>query len=490
MPDRRVLMVALDGLDRSVLDRAFAAGRLPNLKAFAETSTALTVNSDGERLEGTVWPTFTTGTGPGAHGHYWFAQWMPGESNFVAADDPRLSATPFWKEALEAGRRVTVFDLAYTLPVGHENERLYTGWGLQDEMDQYAHPPSFKREIRKRHGRSKVEKDTLLVRDPEDRLKLARKLRGAARQRGRVLVDLARRRDWVVLFFGFGEYHLGGHHLSEPMQLSPRVSSDQAMFGILQPLDEAWPDVVKAAGGDCDIAIFAIHGMQPKVAYGEVVQHILNDMQGKPPALPPKDDVLRRLRNLLPQDLHRAIWLRLPASVRLQRVMDSWQARMDLAHDPVLMLEGDCSVALRLNLEGREKMGSLSPERADAMLSDLWTEVGRYRTEGGEPPFIEMLLTRDIFSGPRAYLLPDAMLKYNPTVLRSRELTRDDGFVIRLQNPESRNGIHTGRGFCFYRSAGDAKPKRDMIDNLDFAPTLLERLGVTPGDRLEGESFL
>jgi hypothetical protein len=82
------------------------------------------------------------------------------------------------------------------------------------------------------------------------------------------------------------------------------------------------------------------------------------------------------------------------------------------------------------------------------------------------------------------------MVIYHPDVIRTRELTRDDGHVIRLTNPESRNGIHTGRGFCFYRSADGAKPKRDTIDNLDFAPTVLERLGVTPADRLEGEAFL
>jgi predicted AlkP superfamily phosphohydrolase/phosphomutase len=133
-------MVALDGLDHSVLDRAFDAGRLPNLKAFADATKRLRVRSDGERLEGTVWPTFTTGTGPGSHGHHWFFQWMAEESAFVPATDPRLAVLPFWKEALEAERRVTVFDLAYTLPIGHENERLFTGWGLQDEMDQHAQP--------------------------------------------------------------------------------------------------------------------------------------------------------------------------------------------------------------------------------------------------------------------------------------------------------------------------------------------------------------
>jgi hypothetical protein len=357
-------------------------------------------------------------------------------------------------------------------------------------MDRYAHPAAFKREIQSRHGRSKVEKDTLLIRTPEERLKLARRLRTGVRQRNAVLRDLAQRRDWDLLIFGYGEFHLGGHHLSMPMELSPKVSNEQAMFSILRPLDDAWPEIVAAAGDDCDIALFALHGMQPKFVYGELVQHVIDGMEGKSEAQPPRTDLLRKLRDLLPQRLHRAVWLRMPASFRLRRVMNASLARMDIHNDPVLLLEGDCAVALRLNIEGRERYGILPRERAGETLDALRQEVARYRTEDGKAPFVDLLVSEDVFGGPRAGFLPDAMLKYNPEVLRAREFTRDDGHVIRLQGPESRNGIHTGRGFCFYHSGGGAPPKRDSIDNLDFAPTILERLGVTPAGRLEGEAFL
>jgi hypothetical protein len=124
------------------------------------------------------------------------------------------------------------------------------------------------------------------VRTPEDRLKLARRLRAGARQRGRVLVDLAERRDWDLLLFGYGEFHLGGHHLSMPMQLSPKVDNETAMFAILEPVDRMWPDVVWAAGEDCDVVLFALHGMQPKVAYPEAAVHMLREIHKKPPPGP------------------------------------------------------------------------------------------------------------------------------------------------------------------------------------------------------------
>lgn len=490
MAGRRVLMVALDGLDIGVLRRAFAAGRLPNLRAWAVANTELEVRSDGERLEGTVWPTFTTGTGPGTHGHHWFYQWIADEARFVPASHPHFSVEPFWKEALEAGRRVIEFDMPYTLTVGHPNERAYNGWGLQDEMAEFAYPASFRKEILQRHGRSKVQKDTLLVRTPEDRLRLARRLRSATRQRSAVLLDLAERRDWDLLIFGFGELHLGGHHLSLPMDLSPKVTNEAAMYSILRPLDDAWPAIVRAAGDDCDIVLFALHGMRPKVSYGEAVIGMLRTMAGQPLPEPPRDDLLRRARNLVPQRLHQAIWLRLPADLRMRRMMNAWLARMDIHNDKAFVFEGDCAVAIRLNIEGRERYGVLPREQSRAHLETILQEAKRYTAEDGQKAFVDLFVTADAFHGPRQDFLPDGCLIYNPDVVRARTLTRDDGFQIQLHGAESRNGAHTGTGFAFYQESGTARLHRSQVDNLDFAPTVLQRIGVTPGTALEGTPFL
>jgi len=335
-----------------------------------------------------------------------------------------------------------------------------------------------------------VHKDTLLVHTPEDRLKLARRLRTGARQRASILLDLVRAKDWDLLIFGFGEFHLGGHHLSMPMDLSPQVTNETAMYSILKPVDDAWPEVIAAAGDDCDIVLFALHGMTPKVAYNEAVYPILQSMEGRPLPEPPKADLLRRIRNFLPERLHQSIWLRLPADVRMKRMMNAWLARMDLTHDRAFVFEGDCSVALRLNLAGRERYGVLPREHGREFLNAIFAEAKRYRTEDGKQAFMDLFVIAVAYLGDRLERLPDATLIYNPEVLRTRRLTRDDGFEIQLYNPESRNGIHTGRGFGFYRPADGALVHGNEIDNRDFAPTVLQRLGVTPGPALEGAVFL
>ena len=57
-----MLLVALDALDISLLRRALDEGRLPNLKAFLDGALEAEVHSDGERMEGSVWPTFADST--------------------------------------------------------------------------------------------------------------------------------------------------------------------------------------------------------------------------------------------------------------------------------------------------------------------------------------------------------------------------------------------------------------------------------------------
>ena len=488
--NRRVLMVALDGLEVSILQRAMASGRLPNLAAFAEGALRAEVASDGERLEGSVWPTFTSGTGPGTHASYWYMQWLAEESNFVRADHPAFRYSPWWEAALEADRRVVVFDLAYVPTVRRPNMRSYIGWGTQDELIPRTYPKSFGRQIRAKYGRSKVEMDTLLVDSPDKRLRLARKLRSGTRQRSAMLLDLVAAQDWDLMVFSFGEFHAGGHYLAIPEQLSPKVTSEGAFVSTIKPLDDLWPAIVAAAGDDCDIVLFSVHGMRPRVNYTEALGKIIDVMEGKEAPPPPGPDSLRRVRDLIPQGLAQMLWLRLPPAFRAKRMAGMMHGFHGTAGARAFSLPNDSSAALRVNMAGRELHGLTPAADAGPLINAIWAEASRYVANGGGPAFVDMFRTSEVFPGPRQHRLPDAILMTPFDLIQTSSITRDDGFVIDLAKPVVRNGAHTGRGFCFYRPAGGATLVEPTFDNLDFAPTILERLGVTPPGHLEGKPFL
>jgi predicted AlkP superfamily phosphohydrolase/phosphomutase len=484
----RMLLIALDALDVSLFRLAMAEGRIPNLTSFVGGGVEAEVHSAGEELEGSVWPSFASGLSAGSHGRHWNIQWFAEDNGFVLADDPRLAFEPFWKAALEAGKRVTVMDLPYAPTIGHPLEQTYNGWGVQDEMAEHAYPPSFRRQILKQHGRSLTRKDTLLVRTPEDRARLARRSKASSRQRTRLLQGLVEKRDWDLLIFGYGEMHRAGHHLAAPMDFGQGATNDTAMMNLLQPIDEAWPRIVAAAGEDCHIGIFALHGMHPRVSYGHLTMPILARLWGRPAPAPPPRDALRRIRDLLPQSVHEEIWLRLPANYRSSRIARAWRHRMDLQRDPAFMLEADCAVAYRLNVAGRERDGVVPPGEERTAAEEIWAELRRYRTPEGLPAFDALKMTSDRFHGPRLHRLPDFTVTYAPEVRQVTALVRDDGFTIENTAPVSRNGVHTDRGFLYFRPAGAATLRRDQLQTEDFAPTVLDLAGVTPPAGLEGES--
>ena len=163
---------------------------------------------------------------------------------------------------------------------------------------------------------------------------------------------------------------------------------------------------------------------------------------------------------------------------------------MDVAHDQIILLEGDCAVAFRVNLAGREREGVVPAGEARAAAERFWAELQRYRTPDGAPAFGELVVTADRSAGPRLDRLPDFSITYAPGVTSVAALVRDDGFTIQNTAPVSRNGSHTSRGFLFLRPATPASLRRDQLKNQDFAPTILERLGVTPPGQLEGVTVL
>ena len=139
-----------------------------------------------------------------------------------------------------------------------------------------------------------------------------------------------------------------------------------------------------------------------------------------------------------------------------------------------------------MNVRGRERYGTVDEDDVAEAIERLWREAQRYRTDDGIQLFNRMIVANQEWQGPRAHYLPDALLLGDPTVTEARRITRDDGLVLEDRVVKSRNGTHTGIGFCYYRAADGAVPGGQTIRNIDLAPSLLSRIGISPPDHLEG----
>ena len=61
-------------------------------------------------------------------------------------------------------------------------------------------------------------------------------------------------------------------------------------------------------------------------------------------------------------------------------------------------------------------------------------------TRDGDRAFGELLRLPELFPGPRAHRLPDALLMLNPAVRRTTSV-RGPGVFMRNTMPEARNGV-------------------------------------------------
>lgn len=490
-PTHRVLAVALDALEASWLDALCQRGDLPNLAAFAREALRTSVASDGDTLHGSIWPTFASGAGPGVHGRYWWLQWLAEEMGYVRSSHPAFAYTPFWHALADAGRRVAIIDIPYAPVLPHPNLRHAVGWGVHDEVEPDASPPGYLDEIRRTFGRHPLTFDTVEPHSPRDLLAMAQGLARGMTLRASLVESLAADRTLDLAIVLCSETHKAGHYLARPGEIAPGVSNLDLIAQVLRPLDAAWPRILAAAGPETTIILFALHGMHHQVDYSPIAAQLIALALGRDPASAvPRPDLLRRIRDAIPDPVHRAIWQRLPARIRAAR-----QAAINLrganpAGEPLFSIGHDGDGAIRISLRGREAEGVIEPAGAPALLGRLAEIAATFRTPEGLPAYSGTLRIPDRFPGPRADRLPDLLLLSNRDVVAVPHLLDDAG--IRLVNPsrEARNGIHTGAGFCFVRPAAGFSPSARPADARDFAPTFHELLGVPPPAGLEGRSFL
>jgi predicted AlkP superfamily phosphohydrolase/phosphomutase len=487
----KVLVVAIDSLEPVLLRRFLDEGRLPNLARHIPDAQALDVTSQGGFLHGSVWPTFSTGTSPGQHGIYFWTQWFAED---MAHDrNARLwtGVKPFWRALIPAGRKATVVDVPYVPPVEAPGFRTCIGWGLHDEIVARSSPAEFRTWIDKTFGRNPLTADTLEPHTPREKLEMTSTMRKGVEMRTRLLEALVSRPDWDFLLVNFSEVHEAGHYLTGSETIAPGLSNLDAMAKVLEPLDRAWPRIVAAAGPDCDVLFLALMGMFEQRDFEAFGAQILALFQGKEPtdhAAHP--DLIRRVRELLPNSVHRAIWTSMPAKWRVGRVNKLRAQRNDYETARLFTVVHDTQPAVRINLAGRETPGIVQPEEAPVLLDSLETLMRQFTTPEAQPAFLRLWRAAVEEPGPNSHRLPDAIMFTNPEVKQASELIGPDGIVLMSSHREARNGNHSDNGFCYFWPAKGKSANRKSVNNLDFAPSLLDLLEV-PYDRdFQGKSFV
>jgi len=526
-PGHKLLVIALDAANPSLLRRWAADGTMPHLAAaMARGVVADTLSVEGMEV-GATWPSFYTGLSPAGHGMCWTDRIIPGtyrERRMERSDFARL--TPFWSWLGAAGKRVAILDVPFAPPLEGIPGIQVTEWGVHDGVFDFSTtPPSLARTLRQKYGVHPPpagcdtgRTDAAGYRDLRDRMLAGISLRTAMT---RELLDT---HEWDFAIQVFNEAHCGGHMFwhyhdaSHPNHDAAVVARDGDLLrDTYRALDDAIGELMEAADPGTTVMLASLHSMAHSDGSSLLLPHILQRLGVYRPAAvrrldpppgagtaPPSHGVgsgrgrtapLRRLYGMVPSGLREDLYA---ARQWFNQHILGRGTPIDLVPRATKAFQvgfgaGTTWSGIRLNLVGREPAGTLTRGRqVDAFVEELRIGLSEVvEPESGRPLVKRLVRTADLYQGPMLDELPDLLVEWHDDIGRgSAAVGTGQGGVWRGHSNRigtvehryggGRTGNHRREGLVVVLGEGH-RPRalNYTVSVLDFAPTIAAMLGVT-----------
>lgn len=492
----RIVLIALDAADLGLLDRLEDEGLTPVFGRLKAEGALGRLASWGGWLPGSVWPTFFTSTPPSETGFHHYLQWSPEEMS-MRRPDPQQVGTPFWRQIAAEGGRVIALDMPFA-PAPTAGTEL-TGWATLDSLEPpRAHPAALLAEIEARHGPSpRVAEMHALQTMPalrklrDEQVAIAGKLADISEQcLAHARVDL-----FALTFPGL---HRGGHWLWDETGLAARPSKvertelEAALPAVYAATDAALGRVLEAAQPD-EVILFSLHGMGPNTGRLEILDEMLHRVLGGAGDAAGPMRGIERLRQAVPAELRHRVKDSLPTALQ-DRLTGFWRTGgRDWQSTPALTQVADLTGYLRLNIAGRERQGMLTMQEARALSDRIAEGMASFvDADTGEPVVRRTARIEEVLPpGDNLWRLPDLLVDWadSPAARHRAVISPKFGTVdwpTPGRHPSGRAGNHRPGGFYLACGCGLPPGEGPSGDILDLAPTVFDRLGLTPPASMRG----
>ncbi|HET6513621.1 MAG TPA: alkaline phosphatase family protein [Thermodesulfovibrionales bacterium] len=516
----KVLFLAMDAGDKSLIESWAAAGTLPALRALlAEGLVGNTISLEGF-FEGATWPSFVTGVTPGHHGFHRMIQLNPGTYEFHRCFTGEfIKPEPFWNYLSRAGRKVAILDIPLSGISREINGIQMVEWGSHDRnYGLCTWPEKLKKEVLTRFGRHPLRKSCdSYARTPEEVCRFRDLLIQGAQKKAELTKYYLNNGGWDFFAQVFSESHCVGHqcwHLHDPNHpdYDPEIVAitGDPILDVYRAIDAAIGDILTHIDDDTMVVFLASHGMAHNIGAPFLLRDILVRLQvaeacsskipmGRSP------DILDRLDALFAWS-----WKYTPEGIkqRLKPVADrfyDWIHRghvhvpssvlhIDLRKSKCFPLDNGGPVGgIRINVAGREPDGVIKRGAEMDMFCDDLTKalltIVDYDT--GIPMIKSVRRTDTLYQGECLDHLPDLLVEWSDKKLlgsggkgnvdRSKlTLTSEGTGIIEGVNHDCRSGDHRPDGLFIVLGPGIRAGRLERtVSLMDFAPTFSSFFGVT-----------
>jgi predicted AlkP superfamily phosphohydrolase/phosphomutase len=139
------VVVGLDGIPWSLIERWTEEGHLPNFARLREEGAAGPCRSTNPPLTALAWPSIATGVRPDKHGLYAFSKLAPNYSHTLNTSRDRTH--PAMWDAL----RSVVVNVPMTYPASDIDGVMVTGMMTPEDSPRFTHPPEFRDQLKRDH---------------------------------------------------------------------------------------------------------------------------------------------------------------------------------------------------------------------------------------------------------------------------------------------------------------------------------------------------
>jgi predicted AlkP superfamily phosphohydrolase/phosphomutase len=500
----RVLMIALDAAEPSLIEQWMDEGRLPNLARLREEGSYGRLGSSADWLAGSIWPTFHTGTLPADHGLYHFIQWHRERATLARPSASWLPQRVFWRDAAEAGRRVVAVDVPAVYEAEPFNGVEISGWCNTDVLAEPAsYPPELMQWARRKFGPSQMGGEVYSL----ERLEALRRLRDDlvrwTAHTGDLASALMEQEDWELFLVNLTATHRGGHKLWDATALSgeaPPGAADEIRAGLEQvyaACDAQVGRLVEQAG-PVTVLVFSLHGMGPNTSHVALLPEMLERVLGGGDDGLARPGMLQRLRAMVPNEWRARVKDLLPTGVQ-DRLTVFWRlGGVDLSSVSVFPLIADLQGYIRVNVKGRDAGGTVEPgaeydRLCDEIIEGLTSFVD---ADSGEPVVAEVVRSDRLYAGgARCADLPDLMVRWSSAPASEHRTLRSPrhgslDWSTPGRHPDGRSGNHRAEGFLLAKGEGvGAGAAIEGSHIVDLAPTVFGLLGLPPRPEWTGSAI-
>lgn len=129
---KKVVVLGLDGVPCSLLNRFADEGIMPNMARLRQEGTLCSMTASIPEVSSTSWSTFMTGVNPGRHGIYGFIEVDRNNYSWRFPNFNDLKSRTIWEIAGDNGKRSIVVNIPSTYPARPLNGMLVSGFVALD----------------------------------------------------------------------------------------------------------------------------------------------------------------------------------------------------------------------------------------------------------------------------------------------------------------------------------------------------------------------